>query len=41
LKKVFRKQGGGAVLFFGLLISPHLELSAKNTEIERSLTIKI
>jgi hypothetical protein len=33
LEKVFRKQGGGAVLFFGLLISPPLELSTQNREI--------
>jgi hypothetical protein len=37
LEKVLRKQGGGAVLFFGLLISPPLALSAKNREIERLL----
>jgi hypothetical protein len=32
LKKVFRKQGGGAVLFLWPIIFPPLALSVKNEE---------
>jgi hypothetical protein len=41
LEKVFRKQGGGAVLLVWSINFHPLALSAKNREIERFLSSKI